>query len=65
MMDGKYIKQHFDYNADTGEIIRTDRKNSNGSFDNDGYLILKIKGEQYKAHRIAWFLQYGELPKNK
>ena len=58
-----YIKEHFSYNPNTGEITRDDRMNSNGSFDKDGYLVLKIKKRQYKAHRLAWFLFYGEFPK--
>ena len=57
-----YIRKYFSYNADTGDIIRTDRKNSCGSVDKGGYLILKINGKQYKAHRIAWFLYYEEFP---
>lgn len=57
-----YILNHFSYDPETGEIKRNDRKNSCGSFDKDGYLILKIKSHQYKAHRIAWMLYYGEYP---
>lgn len=57
-----YVLKHFSYNAETGIIIRNDRKNGFGSLDKDGYLILKIKGRQFKAHRIAWFLYYGEMP---
>jgi hypothetical protein len=59
-----YIKSFFSYDKDTGVITRLDRKNSNGSFDAYGYLIIKIKGNQYKAHRLAWFLYYGEFPKH-
>lgn len=59
----EYLKEHFKYKPETGEIIRSDRKNSTGSTDKYGYLIIKIKGKQYKAHRIAWFLYYGEWPK--
>lgn len=58
----EYISKHFTIDAHTGIIVRDDRKNSNGSFDKDGYLILKVKGKQFKAHRIAWFLYYGCLP---
>ncbi len=54
---------HFSYNDKTGEIKRITKKNSNGSYDHYGYLILKYKGMQYKAHRIAWFLHYGVNPK--
>ena len=56
-----YILQHFKY-VD-GQIFRDDRKSSNGSKDKYGYLIIKIKGKQYKAHHIAWLLVYGEYPK--
>lgn len=59
----EYILKHFSYDPDTGLIQRTDRKNSLGSYDKNGYLILKIKGKQFKAHRIAWFLYYGIFPK--
>lgn len=57
-----YIKSHFTYDPFTGKITRNDRKNSSGSFDKDGYLIIKISSRQYKAHRLAWFLYYGEFP---
>ena len=58
----EYIKKYFSYDPNSGLINRADRKNSNGSLDKDGYLILKIKGSQFKAHRIAWYLYYDEMP---
>jgi hypothetical protein len=57
-----YIKSHFSYNPINGVITRDDRANSSGSLDKDGYLIIKIKTQQFKAHRIAWFLYYGKFP---
>ena len=56
-----YILQHFKYSD--GILYRDDRKGSNGSLDKDGYLIIKIKGRQFKAHRIVWFLCKGKFPK--
>lgn len=56
-----YILEHFKYHND-GTITRNDRKNSNGSVDKYGYLILKIKGRQFKAHRIVWLLNNGSFP---
>lgn len=56
-----YILQHFQYHHD-GTITRDDRKNSTGSIDKDGYLILKVKKKQFKAHRIVWLLNYGRFP---
>jgi len=58
----EYLKSILRYNEDTGEIKRVDRANSNGSIDKYGYLILKIKGRQYKAHRLAWLYVYGKFP---
>jgi|LakMenE01Jun11ns_1017448.scaffolds.fasta_scaffold9055776_2 hypothetical protein len=51
-----------DYNAETGEVKHLLRKNSNGSFDKDGYLIIKIKGKQYKAHRLAYAKYHNCIP---
>lgn len=55
-----YIRTHFTYH--NGMLIRDDREGSNGSLDKDGYLIIKIKGKQFKAHRIVWFLCNGKFP---
>lgn len=59
----EYIKKHFHY--DNGIIRRDDRKGSGGSLDKDGYLVIKVKGKQFKAHRIAWLLCYGDFPKSE
>ena len=57
----EYILEHFSYHSD-GTISRDDRKNSNGSYDKDGYLIVKVKTKQFKAHRIVWLLNNGDFP---
>lgn len=57
----EYIKQNFVYNSN-GTLTRLDRKNSNGSLDKDGYLILKIKGKKYRAHRVVYALINGRFP---
>lgn len=59
----RYILDHFHY--ENGIITRDDRRNSNGSLNRDGYLMLKIKGKKYLAHRLAWFLRYGDFPKSE
>lgn len=60
-----HIKKHFSYDPKSGKVVRDDRRGSTGSYDKDGYLILKIKGRQFKAHRIAWFLYYGQMPQKE
>lgn len=59
-----YLKKYFLYKQD-GTLERTDRRNSNGSKDKDGYVILKIKGRQYKAHRLIFAMFNGRLPKEE
>lgn len=61
-IDIEFLRSIIKYDSETGIITRTDRKNGNGSYDKDGYLILKIKGKQYKSHRIAWYFHYGVSP---
>jgi len=61
----EHINNYFSINEDTGEIKRTDRRNSNGSLDKDGYLIYKIKSKQIKSHRLAWYLYYGKFPEKE
>ena len=33
-----------------------------GSLDSNGYRVIKIAGQSYKAHRLAWFYVHGEWP---
>lgn len=61
-MDQDTLKKHFHYDPETGLFSRKTKKNSNGSIDAYGYLILKFKRKQYKAHRMAWLYVYGESP---
>lgn len=56
-----YIRQNFIYHAD-GTFERKDRRNSTGSIDKDGYLIIKIKTKQYKAHRLVYAYFNGRFP---
>ena len=56
-----YIKSNFVYEKD-GSFKRLDRRNSNGSLDKDGYLIIKIKGKQYKSHRLVFLYFNRRFP---
>ena len=56
--------KNFTYNSHTGELKRITRKNSNGSKDKDGYLIIKYKGKQYKSHRLCWMYINKKMPSN-
>ena len=36
-----------------------------GCVDNKGYRVITYDGKRYKAHRLAWFLYYGEWPQGQ
>ena len=57
----EYLKRHFTYHPD-GKLTRSDRKGGAGSYDKDGYLIIKIKGKQYKAHRLVYAIHNNRFP---
>lgn len=57
------------YDPDTGDLVRKVTRSHNavegdvaGSPDKMGYIQIQIDGKLYKAHRLAWLLQTGELP---
>ena len=60
----EYILNHFHYHKD-GTLTRDDREGGLGSYDKDGYLIIKVRASQYKAHRVVWLLNYGDWPKQE
>jgi len=63
-MEYNELVNNFYYDKNTGLLHRTTRKNSNGSKDKFGYLIIKYKGKQYKAHRLIWLYNYKKYPNN-
>lgn len=57
------------YDSDTGFIINmknTKRKKvgDNLGWNHDGYICILFNGKQERAHRIIWYIVYGEWPKN-
>ena len=63
-MEYDELIKNFKYNSSTGVLERTTRKNSNGSKDKFGYLIIKYKGKQHKSHRLIWLYNYKKYPDN-
>lgn len=49
------------YNSDTGDILWKNGVLA-GWTNKRGYVIIKLNGETYKAHRIAWVLYYKKQP---
>lgn len=60
------LRQQLDYNPETGEITRKIRTTKTEVGDvagylnkSTGYLMLKVKGQTFKAHRVCWAIYYG------
>ena len=63
------MKELFTYNSKTGIFVRLCTAGGQvagtkaGTIDAHGYLIIRVDGKSYKAHRLAWLYVYGKLPK--
>ena len=62
------MKNNLEYDKDTGLIKwttsgrgRTKGKVA-GTKTHGGYIRITLNGKAYYAHRVAWYLTYGELP---
>lgn len=60
----KYIAERLIYDPFTGVISRRmkTRDKPIRTLSNDGYIVIGILKNQYRAHRIAWYMHYGEWP---
>jgi hypothetical protein len=65
----EYLRQAFDYNPETGQLIRkiarckTDLGPVMGSAHGKGYLLVSVLGRPYLYHRLVWLHVHGEWPK--
>lgn len=62
-------RERISYNHETGAFVWCKENNfhkrltgESAGTVRDGYLIIKLSGTPYFAHRIAWFLMTGEQP---
>ena len=64
------IRELLTYDPSTGEFRHALKRRgvTQGSLagvisNSDGYRYIKVDGERYSAHRLAWFFVNGEMPK--
>jgi hypothetical protein len=64
-------KKYFKYDSESGLIfwsVTNNRKKQGEEagliHKTDGYKVLTLFSKQYKYHRVAWLLHYGDWPKN-
>ena len=71
MLTQKRLKELLHYDPDTGIFTRKLKRRKHlkgeiaGCSDAKRYILIKIDGIQYKAHRLAWFYVYGEMPRRQ
>lgn len=64
----KQLKDWISYNPEsglfhwTGNLKWTEAGKQVGCLDSEGYVVIKMKGRMYKAHRLAWLYVTGEWP---
>lgn len=69
MITQKRLKELFDYDADTGNLVwKVDRGTNKmtgkvaGSLTRSGYLAISIENRHHLAHRLVWLWHHGCMP---
>jgi hypothetical protein len=52
----------FYWRVSTGRRVKAGGKA--GTLMPDGYTVITINGNSFRAHRLVWFITYGEFPSN-
>ena len=67
MLTQKRLKEIIDYCPNTGLFNRIDKKESLkvGTVGSHGYMVVKVDGKLYRAHRLVWLFVYGKWPNNQ
>jgi len=71
MITQKRLNEVLDYNPETGIFVWIESPGGNapagseaGCFDTHGYIVIRVDGVLYKAHRLAILYVDGYLPEN-
>lgn len=68
MLTQEKVRELYDYNPETGELISKTTKRPVSSRTQRGYLYASIRSSKvkksYKVHRLIWLYYYGYFPEN-
>ena len=62
MLNKEELIKNISYNQETGIFLKNGI--NVGCSDKDGYLVIKVKDKNYKAHRLAFLYITGNFPEN-
>mgnify|MGYP001205356344 CR=1 FL=1 len=69
MLSVEALKAILDYDGTSGLFTWKETRSSTckkgqiaGTLNDNGYIIIGALGKRYRAHHLAWFYVYGELP---
>ncbi len=72
MLTQDRVRELFDYNPETGDLIRKVSMGSNakkgdtaGCLNSDGYFITGVDGKRYYNHRLIWLWVEGYFPEHE
>ncbi len=58
------LKQKYDYNSETGELISKRTGKALKGVNSNGYITVSIKNKTYVASRICYYIHTGEDPRD-
>ena len=58
------VREIFDYDAKTGDLIRKSLNKITGCIDQSGYKRTKYKGKNSLCHRLIYVWHHGQIPEH-
>ncbi len=55
------LRSLYQYNPDTGDMISNRTKRPIGTLEN-GYKVIRLRGKDYRVHRLIWMYMYNRWP---
>jgi hypothetical protein len=63
-----YVRLQFEFQPLTGDLVRKAYRGKGlpvTTTNTEGYLVTKVRGRQYRVHRLAWLMVHGAWPEHE